>query len=141
VSAFARATQTRSGTRLFPGHPETIGAVRSYLARVLGDCPVADDAILCGSELAANAAVHSRSRQPDGHFAVRVAVWPGEYVQIEVADQGGPWAESREADDRPHGLDIVRMLAGDGNWGIKGSATGRVAWVRLHWPAATTSEA
>jgi anti-sigma regulatory factor (Ser/Thr protein kinase) len=135
VTAFADIPQARSGTRLFPGRTKHIAAVRSYLAEILDGCPVAEDAILCGSELAANAAIHSRSSQPGGHFAVRAEIRPGEYVQIEVADQGGPWTGSGDAGDRAHGLDIVRALAGNGNWGIKGTASGRVAWARLDWAA------
>ena len=38
------------------------------------DCPRADDVILCASELAANAALHSRSRLPGGTFTVRATV-------------------------------------------------------------------
>jgi serine/threonine-protein kinase RsbW len=136
VPAFAHIPQARSRTRLFPGRPENVADVRSYLADLLDGCPAAEDAILCGSELAANAATHSTSSHPGGHIAVRAEVRPGEYVRIEVADQGGPWAESGEACDRPHGLDIVRMIAGHGNYGITGSPSGRVAWVRLAWAVA-----
>lgn len=134
MPAFAHIPQTRSGTRVFPGRAENVAVVRSYLAEILDGCPVAEDAILCGSELAANAATHSRSSQPRGHFAVRVEVRPGEYVQVEVGDQGGPWADPEHDDDRPHGLDIVQTIAGSGNWGISGTASGRVAWLRLDWP-------
>lgn len=133
MTAFADVPLARSGTRLFPGRTEHITAVRSYLAEILDGCPIAEDAILCGSELAANAAIHSRSSRPGGHFAVRAEIRTGEYVQIEVADQGGPWADSRDAADRAHGLDIVRALAGNGNWGVQGTTEGRVAWARLAW--------
>ncbi len=126
--------RVRSGTRLFPGRAETVGAVRLYLAELLGGCPVADEVILCASELAANAAIHSSSGQPEGQFAVRAEVCPGRYVLVEVGDQGGSWSEFTH-DDRPHGLDLVRLLAGEGNWGITGSSFGRVAWARLNWAA------
>jgi hypothetical protein len=53
-------------------------------------------------------------------------------VRVEVGDQGGSWSECTH-DDRPHGLDLVRLLAGEGNWGITGSSSGRVAWSRLSW--------
>jgi anti-sigma regulatory factor (Ser/Thr protein kinase) len=46
--------------------------------------------ILCVSELAANAAQHSRSRLPGGTFTVRATVCPGLYARIEVQDNGGP---------------------------------------------------
>jgi anti-sigma regulatory factor (Ser/Thr protein kinase) len=55
---------------------------------------MADDVILCASELAANAAVHSRSRLPGGSFTVRAKIDPGHCARIEVDDNGGPWTPS-----------------------------------------------
>ena len=55
----------------YPGGTEHIRAVRAGLRAILDDCPRADDAILCASELAANAAQHSRSRLSGGTFTVR----------------------------------------------------------------------
>src|SRR6266478_3363036 len=68
-------THPTAGQALLPGIPQTcsrvnkpplgtteqIRAVRADLRGLLGDCPMADDVILCASELAANAAIHSRS--------------------------------------------------------------------------------
>jgi anti-sigma regulatory factor (Ser/Thr protein kinase) len=73
--------RARSGTRLFPGRAEAVSAVRFYLAELLNGCPVADEVILCASELAANAVIHSDSGQPEGQFAVRAEVCPGQYVR------------------------------------------------------------
>jgi hypothetical protein len=109
--------------------------VRTDLGAILNECPIADEMILVASELAANAVIHSSSRQPGGQFIVRAAVCPGAYIWVEVEDQGGIWAGHRPRDGRPHGLDIVQAIAGDGNWSIDGDATlGRVAWARLDWP-------
>jgi two-component sensor histidine kinase len=108
--------------------------MRADLAAVLNGCPIADETILVASELATNAVVHSSSRLPGGRFIVRAEVHPGDYVWVEVEDQGGPWARQHHSDDRPHGLDIVRAIAGDANWGIDGDATiGHVTWARLDW--------
>jgi anti-sigma regulatory factor (Ser/Thr protein kinase) len=82
---------------------------------------MADDVILCASELAANAATHSASRLPGGTFTVRIKISPGDYVWVEVEDDGGPMnPEIREATGH-HGLDIVCALATD--WGIDGDQT------------------
>ena len=90
-----------------------------------------DDAVLCVSELATNAVLHSASRNPGGTFTVRAAVFD-DCVRIEVEDNGGAWDEHPHRDNRSHGLDIVRELAAD--CGRDGSPlTGWVAWARLQW--------
>ena len=124
-----------SFAHIYPGGPEQVRRVRADLEAFLNGCPIADETILVASELAANAVTHSSSRQPGGRFIVRAAVCPGDWVWVDVEDQGGIWAGHHPRDGRPHGLDIVQAIAGDGNWGIGGDATpGRVAWARLDWP-------
>jgi len=125
----------RSFGHAYPGMPEQVQGVRADLGAILNGCPLADETILVASELAANAVTHSSSRQPGGRFIVRAAVCPGDYIWVEVEDQGDTWAGHHPRDGRPHGLDIVQAVAGDGNWGIGGDAAlGRVAWARLDWP-------
>jgi serine/threonine-protein kinase RsbW len=122
----------RSFGRVYPGRPEQVHWVRSDLAAVLNGCPVADETVLVASELAANAVSHSSSRRPGGRFTVRAEVCAGDRVRVQVEDQGGAWAGHYPRDGRPHGLDIVQAIAGEGNWGIDGDAAfGRVAWARL----------
>jgi anti-sigma regulatory factor (Ser/Thr protein kinase) len=133
------ATDRRTLTRSYPGHRSHIRLVRAMLALLLEDCPLAGDAVLIASELAANAVVHSNSAAPGGRFTVRAVVCPGEYVRIEVDDQGGQWTPRCREQDRPHGLDLIDALAGTGNWGIHGDAEyGRTAWARLDWPASAS---
>ena len=93
----------------YPGGTEQIRAVRADLRAVLEDCPRTDDVILCASELAANAAQHSRSRLPGGTFTVRVVV-SQEHARIEVQDDGGPWNQGMIDPARHHGLDLVRAV-------------------------------
>jgi anti-sigma regulatory factor (Ser/Thr protein kinase) len=116
----------------YPGCTEYARAVRSDLRAVLRDCPRANDVILCASELAANAAMHSRSRLPGGTFTVRAAVSPDLYARIEVQDDGGPWNQGMIDPTRHHGLDIVRAVADE--WGIDGDHTTRTIWARFDWP-------
>ena len=118
----------------YAGGPEQVSAVRADLRKLLDGCPVGDEAILCGSELAANAALHSDSRLPGGSFTVRTEVCPGDCVRIEVEDGGGPWIEAAPDPDRGHGLDIVRALASA--WGVDGGRYRRIVWARIAWPDA-----
>ena len=115
-----------------PGGTEHIRAVRADLRAVLDDCPRADDVILCASELAANAAQHSRSRLPGGTFTVRAIISPDHYARIEVQDNGGPWNQGMIDPTRHHGLDIVRAVADE--WGIDGDSTTRTIWARFDCP-------
>ena len=115
----------------YPGTTEHIRIVRADLRAVLHECPMADDVILCASELAANAAIHSRSRLPGGAFTVRVKISPGGYAWVEVEDDGGPSTPVIRDSTGHHGLDIVRALATD--WGIGGDHTTRTIWARFDW--------
>jgi serine/threonine-protein kinase RsbW len=114
-------------SRAFAATPANVGEARRFLAQILDGRPAADDAILCLSELATNATVHSHSRHPGGHFTVRAEIHAGR-LRIEVHDQGGPWTRPMPGDvQHGHGLHIVSQLAHA--WGITGdSDTGWTVW-------------
>jgi len=119
-------------TREFAAVPEQVGHARRFLAGALGGCPAVDDAVLCLSELAGNSVLHSASRRPGGAFTVRAEIRRGDYVRIEVRDEGGAWNERPGPDLHAHGLAIVRALADES--GVGGDElTGWVAWARLAW--------
>jgi serine/threonine-protein kinase RsbW len=120
-------------TRSYPGRPDQVRHVRAFLRDALTAQPRADDAVLVGSELAANACIHSRSGLPGGMFTVQADVSEGDYLHVEVEDQGGPWDLRTCGVRRQHGLGLVQALAG-ADWGVKGGDGGRVVWARLHWP-------
>ncbi len=130
--AAPKALASRASSVTYSGSTEHIRAVRTDLCAVLRDCPMADDVILCASELAANAALHSHSRLPGGTFTVRATVSPDLYARIEVEDDGGPWNQGMIDPTGHHGLDIVRALADE--WGIDGDHTTRTIWARFDWP-------
>jgi anti-sigma regulatory factor (Ser/Thr protein kinase) len=131
----AAAALPRTGDRVFAARPDQVREARRFLSAILAGSPVADDAMLCVSELASNAVRHSNSSKAGGTFTVRVAAFDGHCVYIQVQDDGGRWQESARDRGRPHGLDIVRALAGD--HGRDGDAlTGWVVWARLDWPVA-----
>jgi Histidine kinase-like ATPase domain len=118
--------------RAFPARPDQVRAARRFTAALLAGCPVADDAVLCVSELATNCVIHSATARWGGTFRVRVQVRAGDCVWLEVADEGGPWREP-VPDDRLHGLEIVWELTSES--GIAGGPfTGWVVWARLGWP-------
>lgn len=115
----------------YPARLAGLAVLRADLRQLLRDCPAADDVILCAWELAANAARHSNSRKPGSTLTVRAEIHRGEYVQVEVYDQGGRWADPGPDPERPHGLDLIAVLAVA--WGIIDSPAGRTVWACLPW--------
>ena len=134
--SFSTPAPTTPGLRItevtYPGGTEHVRAVRADLRAALHDCPRADEVILCASELAANAAQHSRSRLPGGTFTVRATISPGHYARIEVQDNDGPWNQAMTGPARHHGLDIILAVADA--WGSGGDHTTRTIWARFDWP-------
>jgi serine/threonine-protein kinase RsbW len=133
----ARATGTAAApvitwARTFPAVPAQVREARRFLAGLLDGGPAAGDALICLSELASNAVVHSRSSQPGGTFSVRIQL-DGQRLRVEVCDQGGPWhSPGRTSTDEPsgRGLLIVSQLAT--RWGCAGhSRTGWTVWFEL----------
>jgi anti-sigma regulatory factor (Ser/Thr protein kinase) len=125
------ATATRF-TATYPGRLDQVQDARHEVARHLTGCPAQDDAMLIVSEFASNAILHSASR---GEFFTIRAELHADYVWVEAEDLGGPW-RCKQADDRPHGLDVVQALAGPDGWGVESTGDGgRVVWARLDLPA------
>jgi serine/threonine-protein kinase RsbW len=118
--------------RSYPGLVHQVGQARAFLSQALGDFPLAADAVLICSELAANAVMHSASGKHGGRFTVRVEAHEGDYLWIEVEDQGGLWVEHDSTEECGRGLRIVAALASE--WGIEGDALAKVVWARLDWP-------
>jgi len=117
--------------RVFPGEAGQVRAARRFLAGLLDGCPAAGDALVCVSELATNAVLHSRSGRPGGRFSVCAALRAGS-VRVAVADEGGPWGQERDGDGQSgRGLLIVRALAG--RWGRDEGGAGRTVWFEIDW--------
>jgi serine/threonine-protein kinase RsbW len=116
-------------SRAFPAVPAQVGEARRFLAAILDGRASLDDALLCLSELATNAVIHSRSGRPGGRYTVSAELRPRR-LRVAVRDQGGPWTQAEDPDD-PHGrgLLIVSRLAAD--WGRAGDATGWTVWFEM----------
>jgi serine/threonine-protein kinase RsbW len=118
-------------SRRFAASPPQIREARLFLATILDGCPTTDDALLCLSELATNAIVHSRSREPGGCFTVH-AQRQGNHLRVEVRDQGGPWtppARTDSGEQNGRGLAIVDQLARA--WGRCGDEAGWTMWFEI----------
>jgi anti-sigma regulatory factor (Ser/Thr protein kinase) len=115
--------------RVFPGEAGQVREARRFLAGVLDGGPAADDALLCVSELATNAVLHSRSGRPGGGFTVRATARAGS-VRVEVDDEGGPWQPASDGQGQSgRGLLIVGELAS--RWGRDHGDGGRTVWFEI----------
>ncbi|HEV2372178.1 MAG TPA: ATP-binding protein [Streptosporangiaceae bacterium] len=128
------AAGPREMVTTYPGRPDQVRKVRSDLRPLLSGCPVADDVVLCVSELATNAVTHSNSSRPGGTFTIWAQIWPGEGFRVEVIDDGGPWLGPPPGLTHGRGLGIVAALAQD--WGVITAPTARTVWAHLGWPGA-----
>jgi serine/threonine-protein kinase RsbW len=116
-------------SRTFPAAAAQIGEARRFLAGILDDLPAADDAVLCLSELATNATVHSRSRD-GGHFTVLVERHD-QRLRVAVRDQGGPWSQPAAPDDH-HGRGLLIVSSIATTWGRDGHpAAGWTVWFEI----------
>lgn len=123
----------------FGADPASVPGVRAFVRDALEarGSGLVDDAELCVSELAANAALHSGG--PFMEVSVRL---DPDAVTITIADEGDvpleavsprmDVREDREADDEAttgRGLGIVSVLASE--WGVERTPTGKRVWARL----------
>lgn len=123
----ALPVQPLAWSRTFPATPLQVREARRFLTRVLDGRPAADDAALCLGEVAANATIHSRSRD-GGHFTVRVQIYSGR-LRVEVQDEGGSWSRPVRRRDGQHGRGLLIVAALAHDWGRAGdSETGWRVW-------------
>ena len=122
-----------SWARTFEALPSRVGDARRFLASILSDSSLTGDALICLSEIATNAVLHSNSGQPHGAFTVRVSLGKST-LRVEVEDQGGPWAHGYHNDGQSgRGLLIVSQLAT--TWDISGDGTtSRTVWFEMTHP-------
>jgi serine/threonine-protein kinase RsbW len=118
--------------RVFAGDQAQLSTMRRWLEVLLPPCPARDDVVMVASELAANAILHTASRDT-GSFAVEIS-WSTGSVQVGVADNGAPSGprivEDPDGEDG-RGLVIVRELSV--GHGVSGDERGRLVWARVPW--------
>jgi anti-sigma regulatory factor (Ser/Thr protein kinase) len=126
----ALPVQPLAWSRTFLATPMQVREARQFLTRVLDGRPAANDAALCLGEVAANATIHSRSRD-GGHFTVRVQIYGGR-LRVEVQDEGGSWSRPVRRRDRQHGRGLLIVAALAHDWGRAGdSETGWRVWFEM----------
>src|SRR5215831_9327417 len=129
AATVVRPAPALTQSRTFPATADQARTARRFLAASLNRCTPADDALICLSELVANAIRHSNSRRPGGTFTVRASAGHGR-LRVEVEDQGGPWRPSQGPDGQGgRGLLVVDQLTTA--WGISGNGTARVVWFEM----------
>jgi serine/threonine-protein kinase RsbW len=118
--------------RTFPGRADQIARAREFTKRVLGPCPVRDEAVLLVSELATNALEHT-STGDGGQFRVTICR-NATSLLIGVSDSGsdktpapGPLDPESETG---RGLGLVELIAE--RWGYCGDQHGLTVWFELH---------
>ena len=107
--------------RTFPGRADQIARAREFTKRVLGPCPVTDEAVLLVSELATNALEHT-STGDGGQFQVTICR-NGTSLLIGVSDSGSTSSRTRPLilSRRPGGVSAGRINRG--RWGYCGTST------------------
>ena len=133
VRSVTAVLAARPKRRVFAGSRDQVSQAREFVARALGACPAADDAVLLTSEVATNAITHTASGG-GGHFTVTV-YRAGTWARVEVRDAGSaatPAARVHAPDaESGYGLGLVDLLAS--RWGHAGGGRGRVVWFELEW--------
>jgi serine/threonine-protein kinase RsbW len=125
----------RPKRRAFPGRADQITRARDFTRRVLGSCPVTEEAVLLVSELATNTLEHT-STGAGGQF--EVTIYRDETsLLIGVADNGSdttlaPGTLDPES-DTGRGLGLAELIAR--RWGHCGGKDGRTVWFELIDPA------
>jgi anti-sigma regulatory factor (Ser/Thr protein kinase) len=125
---------TRPKHRAFPGRPDQIAHARDFTRRVLGPCPVLDEAVLLVSELATNAIEHTATAD-EGSF--QVTIYQGNSsLLIAVTDDGSdniptPGHRADILAETGRGLELVELIAD--RWDYCGDGHSRTVWFELSW--------
>jgi anti-sigma regulatory factor (Ser/Thr protein kinase) len=124
---------TRPKRRVFPGRSEQVTHARRFVAQALEGSPAAEGAVLCVSELATNALLHSASGK-GGEFEVIVCRGQTSALVAVYDDGSGRPPATRGLDttsENGRGLGVVALTTS--RWGHFGGKSGRVVWFEMCW--------
>jgi anti-sigma regulatory factor (Ser/Thr protein kinase) len=127
--------------RTFRGEQDQVASARDFVRRVVGRCPLLDEAVLLTSELCTNTLQHTASGQ-GGSFEVTVHC-AHDSLRVEVRDDGSTTVPAvgglDELSGDGRGLTLVDLIAT--RWGQSGDEFGRSVFFELCWsyPQTTTS--
>jgi anti-sigma regulatory factor (Ser/Thr protein kinase) len=133
----------QEATLTFPTDPASVPAARAYVARVLEDwgmpenAPATENVRLIVSELATNAVVHTFGQSPT--FTVEVRLDRDDQLHIGVTDSHPRWPRRLPAaasQDNGRGMVIVRCLAAEagGRVSVRPAPDGgKTVWIALPW--------
>ncbi|MEU9034988.1 ATP-binding protein [Streptomyces sp. NPDC048352] len=128
-----------------PSEPVSVAAARRYVAQVLDDwglpqdADTADTVRLIVSELATNSVQHTFGQSPT--FTVDVRLEREEWLRVGVTDSHPRWPKRLPAavqQDNGRGMVIIRWLAAEAGGRLSVSPTedgGKTVWITLPWPA------
>ncbi|MER7024945.1 ATP-binding protein [Streptomyces sp. NPDC000404] len=128
IAGVDMAELTQLADRLFPPAPKSVSEARAFVIDELyqwGPPDRLDDILLCVSELATNAVLHSG---PENH-AYRVRLETGsEEVRIEVDDRGSGTPHVRTDHDDTHGRGLLLVAGIADDWGVTTHRVGKSVW-------------
>ncbi|MBD0745767.1 ATP-binding protein [Streptomyces sp. CBMA152] len=107
---------------------QSVRAAREFSRRAIDGWGIggrADDVLLCVSELTTNALIHGVP--PGRGYLLRLALYAGGLLRVEVHDSGGGTPRVPEsADEGGRGLLLVAAVAD--KWGVGERRPGKVVW-------------
>ncbi|MCX5149027.1 MULTISPECIES: ATP-binding protein [unclassified Streptomyces] len=127
-----------------PSDPASVATARRYVAEVLGEWGLPDEADtadsirLIVSELATNAVQHTFGQSPT--FTVDIRLERGEWLRVGVTDSHPRWPRRLPAavqQDNGRGMVIIRWLTAEAGGRLAVSPTedgGKTVWIALPWP-------
>ncbi|WP_030960113.1 ATP-binding protein [Streptomyces sp. NRRL S-378] len=134
-----------------PSDPASVAAARRYVAEVLcewglpDDAETADSVRLIVSELATNAVQHTFGQSPT--FTVDILLEREEWLRVGVTDSHPRWPRRLPAavqQDNGRGMVIIRWLAAEAGGRLSVTPTeegGKTVWIALPWTAGTPAAA